>query len=57
MSYQTFVVKRITNLVGQAAKNQRDTEDVLPKVRGQYAVPELAALVATGGAFLVSLLL
>lgn len=55
-TYQDFVLTRITDLVDRARASHRSGEPV-PGVQRRYAVPELAALVATGGGFLVTLLL
>jgi hypothetical protein len=58
MSYATFVVTRIEELVEQAKKNatkQGDAPAATPHHR--FAWPEIAALVVTGGAFVVTLLL
>ena len=54
MSYHSFVLTRITDLVA-AARRRRDP-DHLPEVRYSYAVPELVALVVSGLAFVVTLL-
>lgn len=54
MSYHSFVLTRITDLVA-AARRHRDP-DHLPEVRHSFAVPELAALVVSGLAFVVTLL-
>jgi hypothetical protein len=54
-SYQVFVLDRITDLV--AASKARGLEGTHPEVRQQYAVPEIAALVVSGVAFVLSLLL
>jgi hypothetical protein len=57
MSYHTFVVTRIEELVDQAKRDLRrsggSTEG--EEVRRPYAVPEIVALAVTGLAFLVSL--
>ena len=57
MSYHTFVVTRIEELVDQAKRDLRrsggSTEG--EQVRRPYAVPEIVALAVTGLAFLVSL--
>jgi hypothetical protein len=57
MSYHTFVVTRIEELVDQAKRDLRrsggNTEG--EEVRRPYAVPEIVALAVTGLAFLVSL--
>jgi len=57
MSYQTFVVTRIEELVDQAKRDLRrsggSTEG--EQVRRPYAVPEIVALAVTGLAFAVSL--
>jgi hypothetical protein len=58
MSYQTFVVTRIEELVDQAKRELRrrgDSTEGLAVTR-PYAVPEIVALTATGVAFVVSLL-
>lgn len=55
MSYQTFVVTRLEELVDQA-RRRRDIEPAAP-ARHQVAWPTLVALVVTGLAFLASLLL
>lgn len=55
MSYQTFVVTRIEELVEQA-KKERPDEPPGP-VRRTWAWPELAGLAVTGVGFLLSLLL
>ena len=58
MSYHTFVVTRIEELVDQAKRELRrrgeSTEGLA--VTRPYAVPEIVALTATGVAFVVSLL-
>jgi hypothetical protein len=58
MSYHTFVVTRIEELVDQAKRELRrsggSTEG--ERVRRPYAVPEIVGLVVTGLAFVVSLL-
>jgi hypothetical protein len=58
-SYATFVLDRINHLVAAAhAEGDRAGEEpALREVSRRYAVPELVALVVTGVAFLVSLLL
>ena len=56
-TYQSFVLSRIGDLVATARQHPRDRSAAVPGVRRTYAVPELAALGITGGAFLVSLLL
>lgn len=59
MSYQTFVVTRIEELVEQARKEMQrrgGTTDSV-EVRRPYAVPELVALGVSGLAFVLSLLL
>ena len=57
MSYHTFVVTRIEELVDQAKRELRrsggSTEGV--EVRKPYAVPEIVALAVTGLAFVASL--
>ena len=59
MSYHTFVVTRIEELVDRAKRELRfagrTTEGV--EIRRPYAVPEIAALAVTGLAFVASLLL
>ena len=56
MSYHTFVVTRIEELIEQARKNAaRGGATAVPVVRYTYAVPEIVALVLTGVAFLVTL--
>jgi hypothetical protein len=54
-SYQVYVLDRITDLV--AASKARGLEDAQPRVRQQYAVPEIAGLLVSGVAFALSLLL
>lgn len=54
-SYQVYVLDRITDLV--AASKARGLEDAEPRVRQQYAVPEIAGLLVSGVAFALSLLL
>ena len=49
------MLDRITDLV--AASKARGLEGAHPEVRQQYAVLEIAALVVSGVAFLLSLLL
>jgi hypothetical protein len=56
-TYQSFVLSRIGDLVAAARQHPRDPSAAVPPVRTTYAVPELAALVVTGAAFLVSLVL
>jgi hypothetical protein len=57
-SYQDFVLTRIEELVAAArTRAHRTGDEERPDVRTTYAVPELVALVATGLAFVVSLLL
>lgn len=58
MSYQTFVVTRIEELVEQARKQMaRAGETADPaQVRRPYAVPEIVALAVTGIAFVATLL-
>jgi hypothetical protein len=59
MSYHTFVVTRIEELVDQA-KRKRGPAGGAPEdteVRRPYAVPEIVAVTVTGLAFLVSLFL
>jgi len=58
MSYQTFVVTRIEELVEQARKEMHrrgETADSA-EVRRSYAVPEVVALAVTGLALVVTLL-
>ena len=58
MSYHTFVVTRIEELVDQAKRELRQRgETADTRVTQPYAVPEIGALVASGIAFLGSLLL
>ena len=58
MSYHTFVVTRIEELVEQARKEAaRDGAAPTPEVRRSLAVPEIVGLVVTGTAFLASLFL
>jgi hypothetical protein len=54
-TYQSFVLSRIHDLVAEARHSGETSPE--PEVRKQYAVPELAGLVLTGAAFVVSLLL
>jgi hypothetical protein len=54
-SYQSFVLSRIHDLVAAARKDGSPSPEAA--VRKAYAVPELAALILTGTAFVVSLLL
>ena len=54
ISYHSFVLTRITDLVA-VARRHRDP-DHLPEVRHSYAVPELAALLVSALAFVVTLL-
>jgi hypothetical protein len=56
-TYQSFVLSRIGDLVAAARQQPRDPSAAVPPVRRTYAVPEVAALVLTGAAFVVSLLL
>jgi hypothetical protein len=57
MSYQTFVVTRIEELVDQAKRRARDRrDDSIPPVRSRVTVPEVAALVVTLVAFVVACL-
>jgi len=57
MSYHTFVVTRIEELVDQAKRELRLREGTAEgaEVRQPYAVPEVVTLVVTGLAFLASL--
>ncbi len=57
MSYHTFVVTRIEELVDQAKRDlaRRGGSAAGQHVRQPYAVPEIAALAVTGLAFVVSL--
>jgi hypothetical protein len=59
MSYQTFVVTRIEELVEQARKEaaHAGARGSSPQVRVRFAVPEIVALVGTGLAFVASLFL
>ena len=59
MSYHTFVVTRIEELVEQARKDaaRPGAQGVSPEVRRTYAVPEIVALVGTALAFVGSLFL
>lgn len=59
MSYYTFVVTRIEELVEQARKRsaRAGADEPSPQVRQYYAVPEIVALVTTGLAFVASLFL
>lgn len=59
MSYHTFVVTRIEELVDQAKRELRRRGETAEgaEVRQPYAVPEVVALVVTALAFVVSLLL
>ena len=57
-TYATFVLDRINDLVAAArSESRRDGGQEPAQVRRQYAVPERVGLVATGVAFVVSLLL
>ena len=58
MSYHTFVVTRIEELVDQAKRDlaRRGGSTDGQHVRQPYAVPEIAALAVTGLAFVVSLM-
>jgi hypothetical protein len=56
ISYHDFVVTRISELVARA-KARPAPEDGPPRVRRQWAWPELAALLVTGAAFVLSLVL
>jgi hypothetical protein len=55
-TYQAFVLRRIDDLMAAARSAQRSDPGERPEVRKAYVVPVLAALVGTGAAFLVSLL-
>jgi hypothetical protein len=57
MSYHTFVVTRIEELVEQARKDAARSGEASapPEVWQAYAVPEIVALVVTGVAFVVTL--
>jgi hypothetical protein len=56
MSYHTFVTTRIEELVDEARRNaKRRGDETVPPVRTTWARPELAALVVTALAFVVSL--
>ena len=58
MSYQTFVLTRLEELVDQAKReHRRDPDATHEPARHVLAWPEVAALVVTGLAFGVSLLL
>jgi hypothetical protein len=59
MSYHTFVVTRIEELVEQAHKRsvRAGADEPSPQVRQTYAVPEIVVLVGTGLAFVASLFL
>jgi hypothetical protein len=58
MSYPTFVVTRIEELVDHAKRDaRRDGKSGRAEVRQRPAVPEVVALAVTGIAFVVSLLL
>lgn len=59
MSYHTFVVTRIEELIEQARKEAAARGDAgTPlEVRQTYAVPEIAALVVTGVAFVLTLMI
>lgn len=54
MSYHTFVVTRIEELVDRAKRDQRGAE--VPPVTRSVALPEVVGLAVTAVAFLVSLL-
>jgi hypothetical protein len=54
MSYHEFVMVKINELL---VANPRAAEDARPPVRRAYALPEVAALLVTGAAFVISLLL
>jgi hypothetical protein len=54
MSYQTFVVTRIEELVDQAKRRARDRrDDEVPPVRSRVILPEVVALTVTTVAFVV----
>jgi hypothetical protein len=56
MSYHTFVTTRIEELVDEARRNaRRRGDETAPPVRTVWARPEVAALVVTALAFVVSL--
>ena len=56
MSYHSFVTTRIDELVDQAKRDaRRRGDDTIPPVRTTWARPEVAALVVTSVAFIVSL--
>jgi hypothetical protein len=59
MSYYTFVVTRIEELVERARRDaaRAGADGPAPEVRQSYAVPEIVALVCTGLAFVASLFL
>jgi hypothetical protein len=54
MSYQTFVITRIQELIEQEKKTRRGNE-VDQRVRRTLAWPELVGLLLTAGTFVVSL--
>jgi hypothetical protein len=54
MSYHEFVMTKINELL---VAHPRAAEQARPPVQRAYALPEVAALVVTGAAFLVSMLL
>ncbi len=60
ISYQSFVLNRIDDLVKAARSGRRADQPPSPEetaVRPSYAVPEVVGLVVTGAALLLSLLL
>jgi hypothetical protein len=57
MSYQTFVVTRLEELVDQAKREHARTDQQPGRARWTTAWPELAVLVLSGVAFVVSLFL
>jgi hypothetical protein len=57
MSYQTFVVTRIEELVENARKERRPEGAPDDRVRKSWAWPEVAGLVVTGAAFVAALFL
>jgi hypothetical protein len=54
MSYHEFVMVKINELL---VAHPRPADGERPPVRRAYAVPEVAALLVTGAAFLVSVFL
>jgi hypothetical protein len=58
MSYESFVMTRIDDLRAQARADRAAGEGAHDdRVRSGFAVPEVAALLVTGAAFVASLLL